>query len=187
MTEMILERQFDPPLTRDGVFQMAREGVECFGLHRVGWHGSLLAGDGRRMACWFHGPDTESARTALRQVGADVAGLWPATVHPAPQAPAADADDVLVVVARSFDAPVTYESVQSLEEAGAWCLESHRVRFVQSFFALDRRRMLCVYRAPDAESVRTAQRQAKLPVETVWACRYVHPRRTELPVRAGSR
>lgn len=29
--------------------------------------------------------------------------------------------------------------------------------------------MVCIYAAPDAESVRSAQRQAGMPFETVWA------------------
>jgi hypothetical protein len=30
--------------------------------------------------------------------------------------------------------------------------------------------MLCLYQAPDAESVRLAQHQANMPVDRVWAC-----------------
>src|SRR5690606_41386261 len=54
------------------------------------------------------------------------------------------------------------------EDAVAWCLEQHAVRFVRSYFAVDRRAMLCIYRAPDAEAVRATQRQAGLPVSHVW-------------------
>jgi hypothetical protein len=42
------------------------------------------------------------------------------------------------------------------------------VRFLQSLFSLDRRRMLCLYAAPDAEAVRHAQRGAGLPFERIW-------------------
>jgi len=49
-----------------------------------------------------------------------------------------------------------------------WCLEQHRVNWARSFLSTDGRRMLCFYGAPDAESVRLAQREAELPVDTVW-------------------
>jgi acyl-CoA dehydrogenase len=38
-----------------------------------------------------------------------------------------------------------------------------------SFFAADRKRMLCLYHAPDAESVRLVQRESALPFNAVWA------------------
>jgi Nickel responsive protein SCO4226-like len=42
------------------------------------------------------------------------------------------------------------------------------VRFLRTYFSADRRRMLCVYDAPDAESVRAAQQTIAMPVERVW-------------------
>ena len=80
-----------------------------------------------------------------------------------------------MLVERSWDQPVTLEEIQAVEDAGAWCLETHNVKFVRTFFALDRKRMLCLYQAPDAESVRLAQRQAEMPVDSVWACQPVRP------------
>ena len=34
---------------------------------------------------------------------------------------------------------------------------------------------MCLYSAPDAESVREAQREARMPVEGVWACQHYTP------------
>ncbi|KPJ80351.1 MAG: hypothetical protein AMJ58_08895 [Gammaproteobacteria bacterium SG8_30] len=65
--------------------------------------------------------------------------------------------------------------IQAIEDAGAGCLENHRVRFVRTYFSADRRRMMCLYRAPDAESVRIAQREAGMPVERVWSFRQFRP------------
>lgn len=75
---------------------------------------------------------------------------------------------VQVVVERSFPEPVRFEDVQAKEDASAWCLEAHGVRFLRTFFSADRRRMICVYEAPDAESVRLANREAGLPFDAVW-------------------
>lgn len=176
MTDIFLERSFDPPLGRQDVIDMAVQGRECFMLHRVGWFGSMLAADGKRMVCWFRGPDVESARTALRQAGAEIGVLWPGTVHEPGDPPAHDPGAAQVLVQRRFDEPVTFESLQATEEANAWCLEAHDVRFLRTFFSRDRTRMLCLYQAPDAEAVRLAQRQAGMPLDAVWAYRYVHPK-----------
>ena len=76
-----------------------------------------------------------------------------------------------VVVERSFEEPVTIGEIQAIEDAGASCLETHQVTFVRTFFSRDRKRMICLYRAPDAEAVRVAQRMAGMPVDSVWSFR----------------
>ena len=76
----------------------------------------------------------------------------------------------LVLVERSFAQPVTFEDIQKQEEAGSWCLDTYNVRFLRTFFSKDRRRMVCLYEAPDAEAVRSAEQQAKVPFERAWTC-----------------
>lgn len=169
-TNAFLERTFAEPLTTDDVLQIAIASRYCFDIHEVSWHGSFLAADGRRMVCWFSAADLESSRVALRQSKADVRRLWSGTVHEAPQPARAN-----VFVERSFEAPVRLEDIQAIEDAGAWCLEAHDVRFARTFFSLDRKRMLCLYEAPDAESVRIAQHKAGMPVDAVWAFERVGP------------
>ena len=175
MSEVFLERVFDPPIAAADVFRMARLGKGCFSVYRIRWHGSALAADGRRMICHFSGADAESVRTALRMTGADIFRLWPGTVHLAPDRAPADQAAANVVVERSFDEPVTLPEIQAIEDAGAWCLEAHNVTFLRTYFSWDKKRMICLYRAPDAESVRIAQRQAKMPVEDVWAFSAIQP------------
>ena len=162
-TNVFLERTFDEPLTREAVLSGARESAWCFDLHRVRWHSSFLGRDGRAMICWFSAPDMESARLALRHPDIDLSRFWAGTVHPAPT-PAAPS----VVVERSFPAPVQFEDVAAQARASAWCLQTHGVTHTHSFLSLDRKRMLCFYQAPDAEAVRQAQREAAMPVDTLW-------------------
>nr|WP_246390065.1 DUF4242 domain-containing protein [Halomonas cerina] len=124
------------------------------------------------MVCHFQSPDAEGARVGLRQAGADVSQLWAGTVHEALGQPGSAGN---VLVERAFSDPIDLATIQAIEDAGATCLQNHRVRFLRTFFSLDRRRMLCLYQAPDAEAVRIAQRQAGMPVEAVWAFHWVTP------------
>jgi hypothetical protein len=145
MSDIFVQRDYDPPLTDDNFWQMARDAANCLDIYRVEWQRSLLSTDGRRLFCWFRAPDAESTRLALRKAGSEQAAPWPGTIHDAPAADAPPAEAANVVVERSFGAPVTLEEIQALE------------------------RMVCLYRAPDAEAVREAQRKAKMPVDSVWS------------------
>ena len=49
------------------------------------------------------------------------------------------------------------------------CFNMHRVEWIQSYLAAGGGRMLCWYRAPDAESVRIAMRQLGSDMSGVWA------------------
>lgn len=129
-----------------------------------------MSEDGHRLACCFRAPDAESVRQISRDDAAKDKRVWPGSFHDTGREGPAN-----VVVARSFDAPVLLEDVQAIEDAGAWCLELHKVTFLRTYFSLDHRRMLCLYRAPDAESVRLAQQQAGMPFDRVWACRNYTP------------
>lgn len=73
-----------------------------------------------------------------------------------------------VVVERSFEEPMRFDDLQAVEEAFAWCLEQNRVRFIRSYFSADRKRMICLYEAPDAEAVRNVNRQAGMPADRIY-------------------
>jgi hypothetical protein len=165
MTDVIVERDFEDPIAAEQVGAMLEEAGGCLGLYRINWHSSYLADDGRKMVCHFSAPDTETARTALHQVGAVVRTAWPATIHTGSNASLTPN----VVVERDFEQAVTMESIQALEDAGSGCLDVRDVRFVQTFFSVDHTRMLCLYNAPDAEAVRAAQDEAKVPFARVWS------------------
>jgi hypothetical protein len=79
----------------------------------------------------------------------------------------------LVLVERRFEQPVAFEDIQGQERAQSWCLDAYHVRFLKTFVSKDRRRMLCLYEAPDAEAVRRSQEQAKVPFEQAWTCQNV--------------
>jgi len=170
MTQMILEREWRRPLDLGDLADMVDDTLGCFSLHRVNWEESFISADRRKLLCRFAAPDAESVRIALRQLDTDMRVHWVGSVHNAAGIEAADIGRVNVAVIRTFEDPVELESLQAIEDENIHCLEAHRVRFIRTFFARDRKRMACFYEAPDAESVRIAQRQATMPFDTVWAC-----------------
>jgi hypothetical protein len=169
-TNLFLERTFNAPLTVADVHARVRDSGWCYEMYRVDWCSSFLSADGRVMICWFAAADLESVRLALRRSGADTQRLWVGTVHEARESVVPN-----VLVERTFDEPVILEQIQSVAESAAWCLEAHHVKFARTVFSADRQRMLCFYEAPDAESVRLAQREAAMPVDTVWAFDRIGP------------
>ncbi len=175
MSDVILQRQFLEPLTDDALLEMVQGTSGCFDLYRVEWQESLLSRDRQHLLCHFRGPDAESVRTALRSIDTDMRVHWPGTVHDAPDRSPDEIRAANVLVLRSFDEPVALEDLQSIEDENIHCLETHRVRFMRTFFSTDRRRMACLYEAPDSESVRIAQRQAGMPFDAIWAFQRLAP------------
>jgi len=172
MTDVLVDREFDPPSTRQGVYEMARGAGGCFGLYQITWHSSLLTDNGARLVCHFEAADTESVRQALRETSDTAWVMHPVTVHVSPD----HADlEPNVAVERSWDEPVKMADIQAIEDAGAWCLDTYNVRFVRTCFTTDRKRMVCLYNAPDAESVRQAQHQINMPMDKVWAFELIKP------------
>lgn len=175
MSDVFYLRPLDPPATPEAVLAMGAESGSCFDLHRVDWAESFLATDGARMLCRYRAPDAESARLALKQLGSDMNAVWAGSVFTAENVDNETLTNATVLVERSWDQPVELADIQAIEVAGAWCLENHHVTFLRSFFATDHKHMVCLYAAPDAESVRLAQRQAEMPVDRVWSFQHIVP------------
>ncbi len=165
MLHAILEREFESPLTQEHLDAMSASSADCLNLFRIEWQESFLADDGRKMLCHFLSPDLESVRVLTRRTDCSNYSLWSGSLHDT-----SSDQEVTVVIERQFDQPADIDALQALENAASDCLAMHRVSFVKTFIANDKKRMICLYRAPDAESVRVAQRQAKMPVTRVWAC-----------------
>lgn len=169
MSEVVMLREFAHPLDKDQFYAMARDALGCLDIYRAEWQESFMATDGSRLLCRFQAPDSEAIRLLSRGDGATDKRVWSGEVHDATEGA------VSVVVERNFEQAVELETIQALEDAVAWCLEDHRVQFVRTVFASDRKSMLCLYRAPDAESVRRTQEQGKLPFDSIWPCVHFTP------------
>lgn len=78
-----------------------------------------------------------------------------------------------VLYLRSIDPAATPDAVLAGGEHAGGCFDLHRVDWVHSFLAADGRRMLCWYRAPDAESARLALRELGSDMGAVWPGRVI--------------
>jgi Nickel responsive protein SCO4226-like len=171
MTEVLVEHHWEPPLTDADMDSMIGSTAGCFGMHRVDRNSSLLSADGRELFCHFTAPDAESVRIALHQACAPRGEVWSGTVHDAPGLTDDGLAQANILVSRRFDAAVAFEEIQALDDVGSSRFLTHRARRMRTYFSTNRRRMVCLYHAPDAESVRIALREARMPVERVWAFR----------------
>ena len=75
-----------------------------------------------------------------------------------------------VVGELAFDAPISPEDLATLECSDGRCYERCRLHLVHLLLAVDRKRALLLFHAPDAESVRVAFRHMRVACEHVWAC-----------------
>ena len=178
MVSIVAEREFDRRYNDDALNRLVRSGEWCMGRYSVKLRRHYFARDGSRVVCIFEAPDAEAVRSVGRAAGIDAPRhLWTATVElgrdrDADGAPTlTEAGYSLVIVERSFPEPVVFSDMQAMEDAGRSCLDARGIAFLRTYFSLDGRRMLCLYAAPDAEGVRIANRQVRLPFDTVWAAR----------------
>ena len=73
-----------------------------------------------------------------------------------------------VIVERVFAEPIDLAELEQHMREEKGCFVSRRVRLLRSMVSRDRRRVVCIFEAPDAESVRIANQLAKAPFERVW-------------------
>jgi len=169
MSDLILERTFDYTVTKETLRAMSLEISGCMDIYNVTWRESFLSIDGKTLICHFEAPDAEALRSSFQLNNTPVKVVYPVTIHRTE-----DKGAVNVVVERTFPEPVDLADIAAIEEASAWCLDTRNVTFVRTFFSRDRKRMICLYRAPDAESVRAAQTEAQMPFDKVWSFQHLN-------------
>jgi len=74
-----------------------------------------------------------------------------------------------VIVEYLFDPPATDALFDESGKRLGPCLQERNIAWVESFVSLDRRRRICVFQSPDADSVRSAFRTANVKIERVWS------------------
>lgn len=182
METVVVERELAEPATPEALLADDAAARWCFEQYCCHPSFHLLALDGMRLCCVFRAPDAESVRQVAKSLAMSPAKqAWTASLEGwagdlaelRMRAGEAERDGSLALVERSFPAPVEFAAVQALEDAGSWCLDLNGIRFIGTFFARDRKRMLCLYQAPDSESVRRTNSRLELPFDRVWSARVV--------------
>jgi len=165
MSVVLVERSFAEPVALEDVKAVADRGAGCFEAHGVSFLRTYFARDRRRMVCLYEAPDAESVRLAQEKAGLPFERAWATRVV---RHPAGEPDGDAVVIERTLPQPVDESAIRDAVARGAWCLEQHGCRIVWSYLSGDGRRCLCVFAAPDAESVRETQKQIGMPYEKAW-------------------
>lgn len=175
MVAVIIEGAYASPIRLEDIFAADRQMGWCLKIYTASARFHAVSGDGLRSLCVYEARDAEAMRRALRTSGQpDPPAVWAATVHPGPgddpgRSPAMQPGEaVLGMVDRCFGEPVAFEDAQAIEDEKSACLIMHRVRFIRSYFSFDRRKMICIYAAPDLESIRVANRMTGLPCNETW-------------------
>lgn len=170
MSDVFYLRSIDPPLTPDDVILTDDVGG-CFDLHRVTWKQSFLSADGNRMLCWYEAPDTESARLALRQLKADLQGVFPGTVT------GENGTGPFTPSDANFVAELRLPGPQAGDLAGiATALAQEDATLVRAFVSMREPKAVCIVRAPSDGAVRAALARTDAQTDAVWACTPITPR-----------
>lgn len=176
MSDVFYLRPVDPPTTPEAVLDSVRYAGGCFDLHRVDWTHSFLAADGRRMLCWYRAPDAESARVALRDLGAEMSAVWPGRVIGGvePRDAAVSLVDVLAEVALD-EAPPRDDA--DLLARLARAASGGGLMFGFAFLSNRRDRLVCLLRGGDAGEARSLLEGGGFPRASAWLCTVVTPGR----------
>jgi hypothetical protein len=180
VTDVLVERTFDPALRDEELRAVSRAVGKCLDLHRVRWRASFLARDRRRMLCHFEAPDAEAVRNVFRLAGTAVAGLWAVTVHGASDflasGSSAEEADGGVLEQVAFAAPVTSSQLRALARAHSEPYERSGARgrtLLGAYVSRDRSRAVFLYRARDVEPIGDSRSAADVLVGRVWAYRRI--------------
>lgn len=74
-----------------------------------------------------------------------------------------------VVMERRYEEARSQEQIDSMNQAIAPCLEVNSVTHLQTLASRDRTRFVCLFEAPDAETVRRAIESSGVAYERIWA------------------
>lgn len=169
MELVLVERRFDSPVRYEDIVALEIAGYSCHQTRNVRFRKSFFSRDRRRMLCLFEAPDAESVRDAESQARVPFNRAWNCTnLQGSSNENASSTDAEYVVVERFFPEAVTPEFVSNALRQSGWCLDLHGAEYVESFLGSDGRRMVCLFRAPDAEAVRRANQQGGVPYTEVW-------------------
>ena len=80
MTQIIVERTFEAPLTVDELHAVETRMAPCLNLYGVRWIRSRLSSDRKRMICEYEAADVASVRNVQQESRASFVRMWAAEV-----------------------------------------------------------------------------------------------------------
>lgn len=81
MAVIVVEYEFSPPITEEGLRQMSETLAPCSRMRRLRRLRTIVSQDGRRGFCEFEAPDAETVRDAYRSAGVTFLSVWPAKLY----------------------------------------------------------------------------------------------------------
>jgi hypothetical protein len=177
MSIVVVERSYEAELTRAELEARVQAAAVCSQRQRARLRYSLLARGGLRAVCMYDAPDAESVRAVQHSADLPYDRIWSAQQlnheHGTPN-PRYET----VLVEREFATPVTPALAEAASRAAQGCYQRNRSIATESLLALDGMRMFCLFRAPDAESVRNANLQWNAPFVRAWTAIVLEPNAT---------
>jgi len=165
---VLVERRFEQPVRFEDIQSLETAGSNWLQIRSVRFLKTFFSRDGRRMLCLYEAPDAESVRDAESQAKVPFNSAWTCVHLQSSFTPTRDFPAEYVVVERLFPNAVTPDFVSNALRQSGWCLDLHGAEYVESFLGNDGHRMVCLFRAPDAEAVRRANQQGGVPYTEVW-------------------
>lgn len=165
LVETVPEQQL---LTDPVLHEAHRRIAPCLEVRNAVWHYSLLSDDRRRIICVLDAPDAESVREAYRKGGWTSSRVWAGQVIK-PEGVQPEKNAALLKVIEGTYPPLSEEDWNESKNKTLPCYLERGIEWIQSYISLDRTRLICELNAPDAESVREAQRQVGIPFDRVWS------------------
>jgi len=165
---VLVERRFERPVEFEDIQSFEDAGFRSPDAHGVRFLKMFLSRDRRRMLCLYEAPDAEAVRLAESQGKVPCERAWTCTNLRNDSPPHKTSAAEYVVAERVFLEMVTPEFVSIARQQAGWCLDLHRAEYVESFLGSDGLRMVCLFRAPDAEAVRRANQQGGFPYTEIW-------------------
>lgn len=174
MSLIIVETLAEHPITAEYLSEADARMLPCFEEREAKWRYSLLSSDRLRMICTFDAPDAEAVQQAYRKGGGKFSRMWSGTlIQPEGLAPQRNAA-LLKVIEKTF--PPLSESDWNIGFGKTLnCYSERGIEWIQSYFSLDRTKLICELNAPDLESVREVQRRLGIPFERVWSAEVLTP------------
>jgi Protein of unknown function (DUF4242) len=174
MSLIIVETITEQPLTTEVLNDAHERVMPCLEARNVVWRYSLLSADRQRMICTFDAPDAGSVRDAYRKGDAFFSRIWAGELIQPEQMPS-QPDLTLLKVVEGTSPSLNPDDWNEAKSKTLRCYTDRGIEWVCSYLSLDRTRLICEVYAPDAESIREAQRRLEIPFDRVWSAERLKP------------